>query len=182
MPDPIDTQDFSATPFGVICIGVDWTDPNNIEIRGPPTDLSFFVIINGSSSDPLTVNVGKNYEILLHDYTTVEPGDIYDIEVNLSTYMYVHVAHTFSYKSSCDCCVYNTVHVLMRDEKEGRKKQARSNKQHRFGVWCLWWFHYPGLLLHTELMVSLFIRCTMRCEIWAQPAELPRAQLVERSV
>ena len=34
--------------------------------------------------------------------------------------------------------------------------------------------HYPGLLLHTELMVSLFIRCTMRCEIWAQPAELPR--------
>ena len=25
-----------------------------------------------------------------------------------------------------------------------------------------------------ELMVSLFIRCTMRCEIWAQPAELPR--------
>ena len=38
----------------------------------------------------------------------------------------------------------------------------------RFGVWCHWWFHYPGLLLHTELMVSLFIRCTMRCEIWAQ--------------
>ena len=25
--------------------------------------------------------------------------------------------------------IYN-VHVLMRDEKEGRKKQARSNKQH----------------------------------------------------
>ena len=43
----------------------------------------------------------------------------------------------------------------------------------RFGVWCHWCFHYPGLLLHTELMVSLFIRCTMRCEIWAQPAELP---------
>ena len=35
-------------------------------------------------------------------------------------------------------------------------------------------FITPGLLLHTELMVSLFIRCTMRCEIWAQPAELPR--------
>ena len=31
-----------------------------------------------------------------------------------------------------------------------------------------------GLLIHTELIVSLFIRCTMRCEIWAQPAELPR--------
>ena len=27
---------------------------------------------------------------------------------------------------------------------------------------------------HIELLVSLFIRCTMRCEIWAQPAELPR--------
>ena len=25
----------------------------------------------------------------------------------------------------------------------------------------------------TTLIVSLFIRCTMRCEIWAQPAELP---------
>ena len=25
-----------------------------------------------------------------------------------------------------------------------------------------------------ESMVSVFIRCTMRCEIWAQPAELPR--------
>ena len=28
--------------------------------------------------------------------------------------------------------------------------------------------------VHTELMVSLFIRCTMRCDIWAQPVELPR--------
>ena len=42
-----------------------------------------------------------------------------------------------------------------------------------FGVWCLWWIHYPGLLLHTELLVSLFIKCTMRCEIWVQPAVLP---------
>ena len=31
----------------------------------------------------------------------------------------------------------------------------------RFGVWCLWWFHYPGLLLYTELIVSLFIRCIL---------------------
>ena len=30
---------------------------------------------------------------------------------------------------------------------------------YRFGVR---WFHYPGLLLYTELIVSLFIRCTMR--------------------
>ena len=28
--------------------------------------------------------------------------------------------------------------------------------------------------LHIELTVSLFIRCTMRCKTWAQPAELPR--------
>ena len=27
--------------------------------------------------------------------------------------------------------------------------------------------------VHVELIVSLFIRCTLRCEIWAQPAELP---------
>ena len=26
---------------------------------------------------------------------------------------------------------------------------------------CLWWFHYPGLLLYTELIVSLFIRCIL---------------------
>ena len=82
MPDPIDTQDLRATLFGVTCIGVDWTDPNNIEIRGPPANLSFFVTINGSSSDPLTVNVGDRNAILLHDYTAVEPGDTYDIEVN----------------------------------------------------------------------------------------------------
>ena len=44
-----------------------------------------------------------------------------------------------------------------------------------FGVWCLWWFHYPGLLLHTELIVSLQVHqvYTMRCEIRAHPAELP---------
>ena len=29
-----------------------------------------------------------------------------------------------------------------------------------------------GVHVHV-LIVSLFIRCTMRCEIWAQPAELP---------
>ena len=108
MPDPIDTQDLRATPFGVTCIGVDWTDPD--KIRGPPADLSFFVIINGSSSDPLTVNVNKSNAILLHDYTTVVPGDTYDIEVNLSTYVHVHVAHTCSHKF-CDGPVYNQCYV-----------------------------------------------------------------------
>ena len=54
---------------------------------------------------------------------------------------------------------------------------------------CMWnvrlcvcvcmWFHYPGLLLHTELIGSLFIRCTVRCEIWVQPAELPRYLCLE---
>ena len=88
MPDPIDTQNLRATPFGVTCIKVNWTDPDNI--RGPKEDLALFVIINGSSSDPLTVNVSKSNATLLHDYTAVEPGDTYDIEVNLSTY----VAHT----------------------------------------------------------------------------------------
>ena len=28
-------------------------------------------------------------------------------------------------------------------------------------------------LAQSYVIVSLFIRCTMRCEIWAQPAELP---------
>ena len=46
------------------------------------------------------------------------------------------------------------------------------------------WFHYPGLLLHTELMVSLFIRCTMICEIWAKPslAAVGRALCLEYRV
>ena len=34
---------------------------------------------------------------------------------------------------------------------------------------------------HAELTVSLFIRCTMSCEIWAQPAE-QGSSVVERSV
>ena len=48
----------------------------------------------------------------------------------------------------------------------------------RFGVWCHWWFHYNGLLLHTELLVSLFIRCTMT------PSQLSclGSSVVERSV
>ena len=28
--------------------------------------------------------------------------------------------------------------------------------------------------LNTHMYIHVFIRCTMRCEIWAQPAELPR--------
>ena len=38
----------------------------------------------------------------------------------------------------------------------------------------VWLLNEPHVHVHTELMVSLFIGCTMRCEIWAQPAELPR--------
>ena len=34
------------------------------------------------------------------------------------------------------------------------------------------YIHYTGIL-QTELIVNLFIRCTMRCKIWIQPAELP---------
>ena len=34
--------------------------------------------------------------------------------------------------TSCNNSIYN-VHVLMRDDKEGRKKQARSNKQQGMG-------------------------------------------------
>ena len=43
-------------------------------------------------------------------------------------------AHSHTYlvhvRTYCSCIyMYIHVHVLMRDEKEGRKKQARSNKQ-----------------------------------------------------
>ena len=38
---------------------------------------------------------------------------------------------------------------------------------------CYYIYIY-NIYVRAELMVSLFIRCTMRCEIWAQPAELPR--------
>ena len=33
--------------------------------------------------------------------------------------------------SPVQCSLYNNVHVLMRDENAGRKKQARSNKQQK---------------------------------------------------
>ena len=81
-------------------------------------------------------------------------------------------------EGKCTC-----IHVLMRDEKEDRKKQARSNKQTRQSNTAhpkqslfLEKNELPrvGLDPTTCTWVSLFIRCTMRCEIWAQPAELPR--------
>ena len=62
-------------------------------------------------------------------------------------------------------------HALYQVRSDGSHR-ALEHLQQLFPI-CTW-FHYPGLLLHTELMVSLFVRCTMRCEIWAQPAELPR--------
>ena len=37
------------------------------------------------------------------------------------------------------------------------------------------------MTLMTIHIVSMFIRCTMRCEIWAKPAELPQC-MVESSV
>ena len=111
MPDPIDTQDLRATPFGITCIGVDWTDPDNIEIRGPPADLSFFVTINGSSSDPLTVNVGERNATLLHDYTAVKPGDTYDIEVNthVPCIQHIHACYIYVY---CKALV-KAIHIII---------------------------------------------------------------------
>ena len=46
----------------------------------------------------------------------------------------VHVEQLIEPLSKVNCCIHDIVctlhiHVLMRDEKEGRKKQARSNKQ-----------------------------------------------------
>ena len=43
-------------------------------------------------------------------------------ELHVSMYMHRNLPLMYMY------CMY-IVHVLMRDEKEGRKKQARSNKQ-----------------------------------------------------
>ena len=41
-------------------------------------------------------------------------------------YMYMLYIHMYTYTVGVNGSI---VHVLMRDEKEGRKKQARSNKQ-----------------------------------------------------
>ena len=47
------------------------------------------------------------------------------------SYMYIHVCSkcTYIHVHVHYLCVHVIVHVLMRDEKEGIKKQARSNKQ-----------------------------------------------------
>ena len=42
-----------------------------------------------------------------------------------------------------------------------------------YNVYNLCSLIFAVIHVHTELVVSLFIRCTMRCEIWAHPAELP---------
>ena len=50
------------------------------------------------------------------------------IWLNFSFILFEHQLIKFSYcKSQSSVCI--NVQVLMRDEKEGRKKQARSNKQ-----------------------------------------------------
>ena len=90
----------------------------------------------------------------------------------------------------------------MRDEKEERKKQARSNKQTRqsntahprqslfleknelprVGLEPMTLYTLDRTL-YLYMMVTLFIRCTMRCEIWAKPTASAAlvAQLVECS-
>ena len=56
---------------------------------------------------------------------------IYIVHVHLNTFTCIHIVHVY-----IPTCKYiymhvctHIVHVLMRDDREGRKKQARSNKQ-----------------------------------------------------
>ena len=75
-------------------------------------------------------------------------------------------------------CLMCSFFNLSRNSIGSLSMMETSSQDRRFGVLCHWWFHYLGVLLHTELIVSLFFRCTMRCEIWAQPAELPSGRVL----
>ena len=83
--------------------------------------------------------------------------------------------------------IQNTLEVVIHHHhnhsQEPMKAEGASNTSYYMYMYMVWRgvslvvalpFLLLGLLIHTELIVSLFIRCTMRCEIWAQPAELPR--------
>ena len=56
---------------------------------------------------------------------------------------------------------------------EGREEGCREGERRGTGEYFCLFVQILVLELHIR-MYMLFIRCTMRCEIWAQPAELPR--------
>ena len=51
---------------------------------------------------------------------------MYTVHVTVRAYMYMYILYREKFATAY---MHVHVHVLMRDEKEGRKKQARSNKQ-----------------------------------------------------
>ena len=75
-------------------------------------------------------------------------------------------------------CILHMFILLMRDEKEGRRsKQGKINKvkQHSTpNCKAVIILYISQVSCIGYMYMSLFIRCTMRCEIWVQPAELPR--------
>ena len=81
----------------------------------------------------------------------------------------------FSLKQVHVCTTYTYIRIYMYmyvcEERVGHA-ETRVCKQCVQAV--KWKWKGTGNKEHVmQSMVSLFIRCTMRCEIWAQPAELP---------
>ena len=126
---------------------------NSIQGYSDSDDVAVELVNNVEYNIPLSVEQHSLYE-LFDIYSKSEAQLLLPFYTCTCMYMCMHCTYMYMY-------VYVFSLIL-------------KHIYTRFGVWCHWWFHYPGLLLHTALMVSLFIRCTMRCEIWAQPAELPR--------
>ena len=86
VPDPV--TDIISTPFGVTCIGIQWTPPDNN--RGPDDNLTYFVVVNGTSSSEVVVfNTNASDGIELNSFITLVPTESYVIEVRfISTYVH----------------------------------------------------------------------------------------------
>ena len=115
VPDAVD--EILPIPFGITCIGINWTAPASLDSRGDTT--SFFVVVTDMSSSN-TTNNGDNNEKIFMD---LAPGVGYDFKVRknctctcMCFYLYFHVYVSTTYnadhrgmkepqRSSCVTCV-----------------------------------------------------------------------------
>ena len=82
-----DVDEVYAIPFGVTCIGINWTDPVFLNSRGD--SLSFFVgVTETSSGNNFTVNNGENNEKI---FMNLRPEELYDFEVWAKCMCFSHI-------------------------------------------------------------------------------------------
>lgn len=91
VPDAVD--EISAIPFGITCIGINWTAPASLDSRGATT--SFFVVVTDISGSDTTNNGESNEKLFMN----LSPGVEYEFKVRkivhvlerMCFYLYLHV-------------------------------------------------------------------------------------------